>query len=178
MPPYDEASMKNLMKRREFLVGSAAALALGLQTNAIPPPASFNTFKLGVITDEVSQDLEKSLVWAKGFGLEWVELRFVWGKYVTDFTKEDVSKAQDLLSEFAMRVSVLDSAYFKTTLPGTQSRFADSKSDPLQSDFAAQDALLERAIARAKDFAAEKVRIFSFLRVPEPKNVFDRVAEE
>src|SRR5580704_2602510 len=127
MPPYDEASMKNLMKRREFLAGGAAALALGLRTNAIPAPASLNHFKLGVITDEVSQDLEKALIWAKSFGLEWVELRFVWGKYVTDFTKEDVSKAQDLLSEFAMRVSVVDSAYFKTTLPGTQSKFADGK---------------------------------------------------
>jgi L-ribulose-5-phosphate 3-epimerase len=172
--------MNNYMKRREFLAGSAAALALGLADGkAISAhPVSLTSFKLGVITDEVSQDLEKALVWAKGFGLEWVELRFVWGKYVTDFTKEDVGKARDLLSEFAMRVSVVDSAYFKTNLPGTQSKFADPKDDPLQSGFAAQDALLERAIARAKDFKAEKVRIFSFLRVPEPKKVFDRVAKE
>jgi L-ribulose-5-phosphate 3-epimerase len=171
--------MKNYMERREFLAGSAAALALGLaNAQAIPAhAASLSSFKLGVITDEVSQDLEKALVWAKGFGLEWVELRFVWGKYVTDFTKEEVGKARDLLSEFAMRVSVVDSAYFKTNLPGTQSKFADPQDDPLQSDFAAQDALLERAMARAKDFKAEKVRIFSFLRVPEPKKVFDRVAK-
>ena len=171
--------MKNFMKRREFLAASAAALALGLADGKeISGPVTLRSFKLGVITDEVSQDLEKALVWAKGFGLEWVELRFVWGKYVSDFTKEDVAKAQDLLSEFAMRVSVLDSAYFKTNLPGTQSKFADPKGDPLQSDFSAQDALLERAIARAKDFKAEKIRIFSFLRVPEPKKVFDRVAKE
>src|ERR1700676_542446 len=172
--------MKNYMKRREFLAGSATALALGLaNAQAIPAhPASLTSFKLGVITDEVSQDLEKALVWAKGFGLEWVELRFVWGKYVTDFTKEEVGKARDLLSEFAMRVSVVDSAYFKTNLPGTQSKFADPKDDPLQSDFAAQAALLERAMACAKDFNEEKVRISSFLRVPLPKKVFDRVAKE
>ena len=33
-------------------------------------------------------------------------------------------------------------------------------------------------MARAKDFGTDKVRIFSFLRVKDPKTVFDRVAKE
>ena len=41
-----------------------------------------------------------------------------------------------------------------------------------------QPALLERAIARAKDFGTDKVRIFSFMRVDKPPTVFDRVARE
>jgi sugar phosphate isomerase/epimerase len=48
----------------------------------------------------------------------------------------------------------------------------------MQSDFSQQNEVLERAIARAKDFGTDKVRIFSFLRVAEPKTVFDRVAKE
>jgi L-ribulose-5-phosphate 3-epimerase len=163
------------MNRREFVASGAAATLL----STLPGGATdVNRFKLGVITDEITQNFEQAIEWVKGFGLEWVELRFVWGKYVTDFTADDVSRAKDLLAKHGMKVSVLDSPYFKTLLPGTESKFAEGKPDPLQSDFSEQNALLERAIARAKEFGTDKVRIFSFLRVAEPKTVFDRVAKE
>jgi len=163
------------MRRREFLAGGAtAALA-----SALPGWAGdVKRFNLGVITDEVTQDFEQALVWAKGFHLEWVELRFVWGKYVTDFTADDVTRAKDLLAKYDIKVSVVDSAYFKALLPGTQSKFDTGRADPLQSDFDAQKRILEKAMRRAKDFGTEKVRIFSFLRVGEPKSVFERVAKE
>jgi L-ribulose-5-phosphate 3-epimerase len=131
-----------------------------------------------VITDEVTQDFEKALLWAKGYGLGWVELRFIWNKYVTDLGGDDVKRAEELLGKHEIRVSVVDSPYFKTLLPGTQSRFSEGKADRLQSDFSQQAAVLERAFARAKDFGTDKVRIFSFLRVADPRTVFDRVAKE
>ena len=40
---------------------------------------------------------------------------------------------------------MVDSAYFKTLLPGTQSKFGEGKADPLQSDLLQQAAILERA---------------------------------
>ena len=163
------------MRRREFLTGSTAAAMLRTMPGRA---ASVKQFRLGAITDEITQDFEKALAWVKGFGLEWVELRFVWDKYVTDFSADDVKRAKDLLAKHSMKVSVLDSPYFKTLLPGTRSRFDEGKADPMQSDFSQQGAVLERAIARAKDFGTDKVRIFAFLRVAEPKTVFDRVARE
>jgi L-ribulose-5-phosphate 3-epimerase len=163
------------MKRREFVAsGAAAALLSALPTDA----ADVKQFELGVITDEITQDFEQALVWAKGFSLEWVELRFLWGKYVTELTTEEAKRAKELLAKYGLKVSVVDSAYFKTLLPGTQSKFNDGKPDPLQSDISAQKLILERAIARAKDFGTDKVRIFSFLRVADPKTVFDQVAKE
>jgi sugar phosphate isomerase/epimerase len=163
------------MRRREFVTGGATALLLsGIPLRA----ANVSQFKLGVITDEVSQDLEKALAWAKGYGLSWVELRFVWNKYVVDFTSDDVKRAQDLLAKYALHISVVDSPYFKTLLPGTTSKFDEGKKDPLQSDFSKQEGVLQRAFARAKDFGTDKVRIFAFLRVQDPKTVFDRVAKE
>jgi len=163
------------MKRRDLVASGAAALLL----SALPGrAANVEQFKLGVITDEITQNFEEALVWAKGFGLEWVELRFVWNKYVTDVSADDVKRAKDLLAKHALKVSVLDSPYFKTPLPGTQSKYAEGKPDPMQSDFSQQGAVLERAFARAKDFGTDKVRIFSFLRVADPKIVFDRVAKE
>jgi hypothetical protein len=65
------------MRRREFVTGGAtAALLSGIPSWA----ADLKQFKLGVITDEVTQDFEKALLWAKGGGLGWVELRFAWNK--------------------------------------------------------------------------------------------------
>src|SRR5271166_6637098 len=107
------------MRRREFVTGGAMTLLLsGMSMRA----ADLSQFKLGVITDEVTQDFEKSLVWAKGFGLSWVELRFVWNKYVTEFKPDEVKRAKELLAKHGMRVSVVDSPYFKTLLPGTTSK--------------------------------------------------------
>ena len=140
--------------------------------------AELSQFKLGVITDEVSQDFEKALVWARAYGLGWVELRFLWNKYVTDLKPDEVKRAQELLAKHGMRVSVVDSPYLKTLLPGTTSKFNEGKKDPLQSDFDRQGEILEKSIARATDFGTDKVRIFAFLRVAEPKTVFDRVALE
>ena len=140
--------------------------------------ADVKQFKLGVITDEVTQDFEKALVWAKGYNLEWVELRTVWNKYITEFTPDEVKRAKDLLAKYNLRVSVLDSAYFKTTLPGTTSKFAEGQGDFGANEREKPEALLERAIARARDFGTDKVRIFSFWRVDDPKTVFDRVAKE
>lgn len=163
--------------RREFIgAGAGAALTCGMGLPAWG--ANLSQFKLGVITDEITQDFEQALIWAKGFGLSWVELRFVWGKYVTEFSVDDVKRAKDLLAKYGLRVSVIDSPYFKTSLPGTSSKFDEGKKDPLQSDFSQQQAVLERAIARARDFGTDKVRIFAFLRVADPKTVFDRVAQE
>src|SRR5208283_4517155 len=165
-----------MMKRREFLVGGTTAFVL---VNAMRAQAAeVKRFKLGVITDEVTQDLEKALAWAKGYRLEWVELRNVWGKYITEFTPDEVQRAKDLLAKYGLRVSVLDSAYFKTTLPGTTSKFAEGQGDFAANEHEPQEALLERAFARAKDFGTDKVRIFSFWRVADPKTIFDRVAKE
>jgi sugar phosphate isomerase/epimerase len=163
------------MKRREFVTGGAAAVLLsGIPVRA----AELSQFKLGVITDEVTQDFEKALMWAKYYGLGWVELRFLWNKYVTDLKPDEVKRAQELLAKHGMRVSVVDSPYLKTLLPGTTSKFNEGKKDPLQSDFDRQGEILEKSIARATDFGTDKVRIFAFLRVAEPKTVFDRVAQE
>jgi len=167
-----EVSQK--MQRREFVAGAATATLLSV----LPAwAAHVKQFHLGVITDEITQDFEKALVWVKGFGLQLVELRFVWDKYVTDFTPDDVKRAKDLLAKHGMKVSVVDSPYFKTPLPGTKSKFG-STNDPLQSNYAQQEAILHKAMALAKDFGTDKVRVFSFLRVDDPKTVFDRVAKD
>ena len=158
------------MRRRDFL-GTSAAIALWAGRL---PAADLSKFKLGVITDEISTDLEHSLQWAQHYGLKWVELRNVWGKYVTEMEPDNVKRAKDLLAKYDIRVSVLDSAYYKITLPGTEVFRREGLKDSATMDD--QKPLLEKAMARAKDFGTDKVRIFAFWRVKDPKTVFDRVA--
>ncbi len=167
------------MNRREFL---AAVPLCGIAMGALPAwSAPLNKFKLGVIADEVTYDLEKALLWLKKYGLNWVELREIWEKrkFVTEFKSDEVKRVRDLLAQHGVKVSVLDSAYLKVTLPGTVRKAAER--DQFQQDeigYQQQDALLERAMARAKDFGTDKVRIFAFWRVADPKAIFDHVARE
>ena len=46
-------------------------------------------FKLGIITDELSQDLDEALAFSKRMGLECFELRSAWDRAPFTFTHED-----------------------------------------------------------------------------------------
>lgn len=70
-------------------------------------------FQLGVITDEVTQDLSEALSFAKKYGMSCVELRSVWDKSVFEFRKEDVKRMQDILSPSGISVIALSSSLFK-----------------------------------------------------------------
>jgi L-ribulose-5-phosphate 3-epimerase len=162
------------MRRRDFL-GTAAFGASAMLMAKRLPAAELSKFKLGVINDEISPDLEHDLQWCQHYGLQWVELRGVWGKNVTEMEPDNVKRAQDLLAKYNIRVSVIDSPYYKITLPGTEVFRREGSKDSATMDD--QKPLLERAMARAKDFGTDKVRIFAFWRVKEPKTVFDRIAK-
>ena len=57
-------------------------------------------------------------------------------------------RAQDLLAKYEIKVSVLDSAYYKITLPGTEvARREGTRDSKTMED---QPPLLERAMARAE----------------------------
>ena len=69
--------------------------------------------RLGVITDEVSQDFEEALKFAKEFGLECVELRSAWEKGPFDYDEADILKIKKLSDEYDIPVSAISSPVFK-----------------------------------------------------------------
>lgn len=138
--------------------------------------SAMDRVQMGAITDEISPDLEEALQFCQEFGLKWAELRHAWGKYVTDFTPDDVKKAQDLLAKYKVKVSVIDTEYFKIQLPGTVSRATPKRE--AADIYDKQDALLERAIGLARQFGTDKIRCFAFWRVEKPETVFERVCKE
>ena len=66
------------LTRRDVLKGAAAAGALASLAAGETDPA--HGFKLGIITDEISSDLEPALDFIAGYKLHWCELRDVWGR--------------------------------------------------------------------------------------------------
>ena len=69
----------NRFSRRSFLGGIGMAVA-GFAAPSFAK-AGTSTFKVAVITDEISQDFDHACsVAANEFGMHWVELRGMWNK--------------------------------------------------------------------------------------------------
>ena len=166
------------MQRRRFLktAGRLSASAWLTRLHGSPAPATspLERFKLGVISDEFSQDFEQALKTMKGFGLEWVEVRSVWGVYNTEATPEQLRRIKDLLSQYGFKVSVVDTALYKCNLPGTENIVKERDAYP----YAQQMDLLKRAMDRGHALGTDKLRVFAFWRVADPEAHAARIAEE
>src|ERR1039458_1639724 len=104
--------------RREFLAtASCAAAAFAAPIRALAQKDS--PFRISVITDEISNDFDHACsVASKDFGMQWVELRTMWGKNVTDLAADDLSRAQAILAKYNLRVTDIASPLFNSELPG------------------------------------------------------------
>jgi L-ribulose-5-phosphate 3-epimerase len=142
-----------------------------LARSPFPPPRQF---RLGVISDELSQDLEEALKITKAHGLDWVELRTLWGKYNTETSPQEVQRVKDLLGRYGSRVSVVDTALYKCDLPGTKNVVGEKDAYP----YAGQMDLLKRALERAHAFGTDRVRVFAFWRTAKPAEHFPHIADQ
>ena len=136
--------------RREAI----AASALALFTRRLSAMALAD-IKLGIILDEISDDVPTAAAFLKDHGLRWAEVRNIWGKYNTEQPLERVREAQKIMDENGIAVSVEATGFFKIKLP------PDTPDGQKRLD--AQWALLDRSMERAKAFGTQKLRIFSFM---------------
>jgi sugar phosphate isomerase/epimerase len=136
--------------------------------------------RLGIITDELTQDLDEALEFLSSYGLLWCELREVWGKNVVGLAQCDLDRARNLLAQKGVRVSGIASPIFKWNLPAMP---ANAGARDFQTAYTEEDAgaLLEKVLRIADFFGTRYVRIFSYWRVKEPEKAFsmvrDRLAE-
>lgn len=167
------------MDRRNFLQTAALALGAGCWAQGergwgMPAPP-LNPFKLAAISDGFSQDFEKALQIMKGFGLSWVEIRGLWGKYNTDATPEEIKRVKVLLDQYNFKCSVVDSGFYKCVLPGTK---PVSIEGGYHTPYSGQMDLLKRAMDRCHAWGTDKVRIFTFWRVANPEEIYPRISED
>ncbi len=157
--------------RRNFLAGAAGSSAmLALSTRSW---AAAGRFKIGVISDEISQDFDHACsVIAKDFGLHFVELRELWGKNLQVISDAEIADAQKILAKYSLTVTDISSPLYKVNWPGAPLSQYGSKEDMHGADevgFKHQDEVLERSISLAKRFNTDKVRCFDFWRIDDVK---------
>jgi hypothetical protein len=101
-----------LISRRQFVASAAAAASLGAFARAARAACPF---RVAVINDEISQDFDHVCsVVAHDFGLQWIELRSMWGKNVTELPDADLQRARTILAKYHLRVTDVGSPLFKT----------------------------------------------------------------
>ncbi|GIX07486.1 MAG: hypothetical protein KatS3mg115_1889 [Candidatus Poribacteria bacterium] len=109
-------------------------------------------FRLGVLTDEISEDLEEAITIAKAWGLDEIELHNVWGKNVCDLSDAELSRAIRIVRKSGLPVTCIDSLTLRCDLDDDEA-------------YSRHIAHLCRSIQIAPLFGARIVRLFSFWKL-------------
>jgi sugar phosphate isomerase/epimerase len=155
-----------------LLAGSALTLRAGESSG----------FKLGIITDELTDKLDEAAPFLANYHLHWAEIRELWGKNIMNSPQEDLDRAKKLLAKYDLKVSDIGSPIFKWNAPQMPAK-ANEKRDTYKANFVEDDAnaLLEQSFKLARFFGTNQVRIFSYWRVKEPEKAYpivrDRLAK-
>ena len=129
-----------------------------------------STFKLSVINDEITQDFGRACeVAAHDFGLQFIEVRAVWGKNIMRLDAREIDEARQTLERYKLRVSSIASPIFKVDWPSAPVSKFSPKRDQFGADFTfeQQDELLERGFELTKAFQTDRIRIFDFWRLED-----------
>ena len=162
--------------RRDFLIGLAAAgVAAGIpSTQALgsskSPSAMSCPFRLSVINDEISEDFDHACqVASQDFGLQWIELRGMWGKNLTELDPKQIDDARTILDKYKLRVTDIASPLYKTDWPGAPLSKLSPRRDQFHADFdfKQQETLLQHCIELAKAFKTDRIRCFDFWRLDD-----------
>lgn len=138
-------------------------------------------FRLAVINDEISADFDHACsVAANDFGLQWIELRSMWNKNVTDLNAEEVDRSRQILEKYKLRATDIASPLFKVHWPGAPQSKEGPRRDEFHADFdfKQQDNLLERCLELCKAFQTDRIRCFDFWRIEDPKPYRDAINQK
>ena len=154
--------------RRQFIAGIGA---LAAATGAARGKSMESPFHIGIISDEISQDFGHACeVASKDFGMEYVELRELWGKNLFNLSSKELADAKTILEKSKLRVSDIASPLFKVDWPGAPRSKYSPTGDQFAADFTfdQQDDVLAHAIDLAKMFDCDRIRCFDFWRLDDP----------
>ncbi|MGD0913510.1 MAG: TIM barrel protein, partial [Terracidiphilus sp.] len=153
--------------RRAFMATLGAATALVAAPRSISALASC-PFRLSVINDEISDDFDHACnVAANDFGLQWIEIRGMWGKNIAQMNDADVDRALGVLHKYKLRVTDIASPLYKVHWPGAPQSKMGLPQDQFHADFdfKRQDEVLSRCIELCKAFQTDRIRCFDFWRL-------------
>jgi sugar phosphate isomerase/epimerase len=158
--------------RRSFLK-DAAVVTTACATYSLPviAEAAKSPFRVAVINDEISPDFDHACyVAAHDFGMNWIELRSMWGKNVMDLSAAEIEESRKILDKYHLQVTDIASPLFKTDWPDAPRSPYGSKGDlhgAAATTFKQQDEILEKSIDLAKQFKTDRIRGFDFWRLDD-----------
>jgi len=122
-------------------------------------------FKIGVVTDEISDDLQEAIDIAKSWGLEYIELHRVWGKNICDLDEAMLSKVIRIVKSSGMTVTNIDSLTLRCSLDNDE-------------EYSQHINHLLKSIQIAPLFNTNVVRLFSFWKEENVNDKWDRIFEK
>jgi sugar phosphate isomerase/epimerase len=156
-----------VISRRGF-VGTIAAVSATAAGRRAFGFAGAKQFKVGVITDEITQDFDHACaVASKDFGMHWVELRAMWGKSLMVLDDTQLAEVEKTLAKYSLQVTDIASPLFKAYWPGAPKSEFGPKNAPAGDVMKHEDEVLEKSVALAKRFKTDKVRCFDFWRLED-----------
>jgi sugar phosphate isomerase/epimerase len=124
--------------------------------------------RLGVLTDEVSDNLVEALDWSAEQGLKHVEIRVVDGTNVIDLTDDQLSRVRREVETRGMYISAIASPVFKCALDPLRPVASGDTFGQREESVEAHYDKLHRAVEIAKLLGTRRIRIFSFWRERDP----------
>jgi sugar phosphate isomerase/epimerase len=169
--------MEEHWTRRNFCL-ALGALGASATLGAAEPGKDSLPFKLGVITDEITQDLDKALDFIVSYSLSYCELRELWGRNIMTLPPSDLERAKQIIEKHHAQVAEIASPLFKYNLPEIPAQPSE-KRDTFMATFTDQDteSLLKKSFQIARFFGTQKIRIFSYWRVEDPEKAYPHVRE-
>ena len=122
--------------------------------------ASRVPFRLGVVTNEISEDIERACEVAASLGIRDLELNSLWDRSVTELSDDEARRVGEIVRSHGQRVSQVIGPAFKATP-------LDAIAAPGEAEtpyYAKQRRVLERSVELAHLFGTDRVRVFAFRR--------------
>lgn len=131
--------------------------------------------KIGIFCDEISQDFGHALEVIKELGVEYVELRSMWGKNLMDLSPNELKRVKELIERRNLKVSAIASPFLKCQLKGKPNKVLGDTHLAQGKSYTEHLKILEHSFELAKVFGTNIVRVFSFWR---KGNLTEEILEE
>src|SRR5574338_1411698 len=107
--------------RRTFMGAALAALPSVAYLTAAAASRAMG-WKLGIITDEITENFEEALDFISNYDLGYCELREMWGKNIMNMSQPELDRAKALVNKHNLKVTDIGSPVFKYNLPQMPAR--------------------------------------------------------
>lgn len=130
--------------------------------------------RLGVITDEIGEDLEHVLSVCTEFGIKDVELRSIWGTSIVEHDDQSIQVIAKMLHNGGFSVCGIASPFLKCHITGDGEATGRTHSASATTREQQWD-ILARSLEIAALLDAPIVRAFTFWRINDPESVRDDI---